>query len=99
MLLKHIRRPIVTSRWVRPSRSGGFSQSAFLGWSFCRGGLMNPSLRSPVPSTPPSLSISSGAYRLSFLGSGGELFGVFFFNLLKTILTLRGDFFLAKVKT
>jgi len=60
---------------------------------------MNPSLRSPVPSTPLSVSTSSGAYRLSFHGSGGELFGIFILNLLKTILTLGVYYFWAKVKT
>src|SRR5438093_11866455 len=60
---------------------------------------MNPSLRSPVPSTPLSVSISSGAYRLSFHGSGGELFGIYILNLLKTILTLGVYYFWAKVKT
>lgn len=60
---------------------------------------MDPALRSPVPSTPLLVSNFSGAYRLSFHGSGGELFGIFILNLLKTILTLGVYYFWAKVKT
>ena len=60
---------------------------------------MDQALRSPVPSKPVAVSRSSAAYRLSFHGSGGELFGIFVLNLLKTILTLGVYYFWAKVKT
>jgi len=60
---------------------------------------MDQALRSPLASKPVAVSRSSAAYRLSFHGSGGELFGIFILNLLKTILTLGVYYFWAKVKT
>ncbi len=60
---------------------------------------MDQALRSPLASKPAAVSSSSAPYRLSFHGSGGELFGIFILNLLKTILTLGVYYFWAKVKT
>lgn len=53
----------------------------------------------PLVSRPVSGRSSSASYRLSFHGSGRELFGIFILNLLKIILTLGVYYFWAKVKT
>jgi len=60
---------------------------------------MQAVVRSPLGSMPAASPASATPYRLSFHGSGGELFGIFILNLLKTILTLAVYYFWAKVRT